>query len=768
MRAAKAAICFLLLFATQIAPAAPLDPARIALAEQELRSAIERGEIPGAVLLIGTSKEDLHFKAYGNRAVKPEAVPMTADTIFDAASLSKPVGCATSVMLLIERGKIRLDDPVSKYLPAFAQNGKENITVAQLLLHRGGLIPDNSLNDYREGPVRSIERIHALSPQKTPGTAFMYTDVGYIVLGELVKAVDGRPLDEFAQQEIFEPLGMKETFYKVPQALRSRTAPTEQREGRWMQGEVHDPRAYALGGVAGHAGLFTTAADLARYCRMVLAQGQLDGKRILSESTIRDMTTSRALPDGTGARSYAYDVDTGYSSARGDRFHAGSTFGHTGFTGTMFWIDPSNDCFVILLTNRVHPDGKGQIVSLRRRVVTHAAEALLGAAPIDGRRNDQGAPANVLAGIDVLKRDNFKALDGRKIALITNHTGRDREGNRLVDILHSAKNLTLVRLFSPEHGLYGVLDEKVGHGIDEKTGLKVFSLYGETRRPTKEMLEGIDTLVFDIQDVGTRFYTYVSTMGICMEEAAKHNIRMVVLDRPNPITGLIVDGPVADKSRLSFTAYAQIPLVHGMTVGELATMFNTESNLKCDLTVIKCENWRRAMWFDETGLTWVNPSPNMRNATQALLYPSIGLIEFSNVSVGRGTDQPFEIFGAPWIDGRKLAAALDAQRLPGLRFIPIEFTPKSSKHAGKLCHGVYIIVTDRNITEPARTGVTIAWLLEHMFPDDYQQENVARLMHSDSAMKALMESDDPRVIPLAWREELAEFKKTRAKYLLYK
>ena len=768
MRLFQSAIYTLVFSLSLASAAAPLDSAKIALAEQEIHAAIARGEIPGAVLLIGSGKADLHFKAYGNRATKPEVVPMTTDTIFDAASLSKPVGCATSVMLLIERGKLKLDDPVSKYLPSFAQNGKEHITVAQLLLHRGGLIPDNSINDYKDGPAKSIERIHALSPQKTPGTAFMYTDVGYIVLGELVKAVDGRSLDEFARQEIFEPLSMKETFYKVPDSLRARAAPTEQREGRWMQGEVHDPRAYALGGVAGHAGLFTTAADLARYCRMVLQLGQLDGKRILSDATVRAMTISRALPDGTGARSYAYDVDTSYSSARGDRFHAGSTFGHTGFTGTMFWIDPLNDCFVILLTNRVHPDGKGQIVPLRRKVVTYAAEAVLGPAPADGRRNVTGAPANVLAGIDVLKRENFKALDGRKVALITNHTGRDRDGNRLVDVLHGAKNLTLVRLFSPEHGLYGVLDEKVGHGVDEKTGLKVFSLYGETRRPSKEMLEGIDTLVFDIQDVGARFYTYVSTMGICMEEAAKNNIRMVVLDRPNPITGLIVDGNVAEKARLSFTSYAQLPLVHGMTVGELATMFNTESNIKCDLTVVKCENWRRAMWFDETGLTWINPSPNMRNATQALLYPAIGLIEFSNVSVGRGTDQPFETLGAPWIDGKKLAASLNAQNLPGLRFIPIEFTPKFSKHANQLCQGVYIVVTDRNAVQPGRTGTTIAWLLEHLFPDDYQQENVARLMHSDSAMKALREAEDPRIIPLSWREELEQFKKTREKHLLYR
>ena len=375
--------------------------------------------------------------------------------------------------------------------------------------------------------------------------------------------------------------------------------------------------------------------------------------------------------------------------------------------------------------------------------------------------------ADVLCGIDVLKRDGFKQLNGRKVALITNHTGRDRDGNRVVDLLHEAKNVELVRLFSPEHGLYGALDEKVGHGKDERTGLQVYSLYGETRRPTPQMLAGIDTLVFDIQDVGTRYYTYVATMGNCMEEAAKRKLRMVVLDRPNPITGTRVDGPAAEKEFHGFTAFGPLPVVHGMTVGELAKFFNAEYGINCDLVVVPCEGWKRDMWFDATNLTWVNPSPNMRNLTQATLYPCTGLLEATNISVGRGTDQPFELFGAPWIDGRKLAAALNGDNLPGLRFVPIEFTPASSKFKGEKCQGVYVLVTDRQAIQPVVSGLVISWHLKRLFRDAYQDERFVNLLQNRRAYNALKTAGDPRQLESMWKEELEEFKSKRAKYLMY-
>lgn len=375
---------------------------------------------------------------------------------------------------------------------------------------------------------------------------------------------------------------------------------------------------------------------------------------------------------------------------------------------------------------------------------------------------------DVLCGIDALKRDGFKAIENQRVALITNHTGLDRKGNRTIDLLHEAPNVHLVKLFSPEHGLFGKLDEKVGHAIDEKTGLRVFSLYGETRRPTPEMLADIDTIVFDIQDIGTRFYTYISTMGYAMEAAARHGKTFIVLDRPNPITGTRVSGPPADKDKLGFVAYAPIPIVHAMTAGELAMLFNKEYRIGCDLKVVKMEGWMRSMWWDETHLMWVNPSPNMRNLTQATLYPAVGLLEMTNLSVGRGTNQPFEYLGAPWIDGRKLAAALNGAKLPGLRFVPMTFTPDAGKFANEKCQGIYILVTDRNAIEPARCGLTIAWQLKRLFGKAFEMEGLMRLLCNREAFDALKALDAPSRFPDVWQDDLRAFRKVRTKYLLYK
>ncbi len=724
-----------------------------------IEAAIMRGDAPGAVLLVGHKGHTIYRKAYGQRAVKPTEVAMTPDTIFDLASLTKPVACATSVMLLVERGKIALDDPIARHLPEFGVNGKEKITVAQLLLHRGGLIADNALKDYESGRNQAWLNICALKPIAAPGAKFVYSDVGFIVLGELVERVEGKRLDHFAREEIFEPLGMSDTSYKPAEDKRSRCAPTQQRDGQWMVGDVHDPRAWWLESVAGHAGLFGTADDLAKFCWMLLRGGELNGKRVMKADTVGQMIRGRWLPDGTNGRGYGWDVDTAYSSPRGDRYPRGISFGHTGFTGTSIWIDPVSDSFVILLTSRVHPDGKGDTIKLRREVATIAANAILGPTP-------ESKPG-VLTGIDVLERDKFAALQGRKVALITNHTGRNRMGQRTVDLLHKAEGVQLVRLFSPEHGLYGALDEKVGNTVDEKTKVPVFSLYGETQRPTKEMLEGVDTIVYDIQDVGTRFYTYISTLGYAMEEAAKAGVRVVVLDRPNPISPRGVDGPVADTDRLSFVSYKPIPLVHGMTVGELARLFNKEYKIGCDLHVVKMDGWKRSMWFDDTGLTWVNPSPNMRNTTQALLYPAIGMLEMTNLSVGRGTDQPFEYLGAPWIDGVRLAASLNSLKLPGIRFVCIEFTPASSKFKGELCRGVYCIVTDREKFEPSRTGSSIAWTLVRQHGRTFECHHILRLLCSHATFEAMLTAKEPSEIGKTWTSPLADFDRARKQDLIY-
>ncbi len=376
-------------------------------------------------------------------------------------------------------------------------------------------------------------------------------------------------------------------------------------------------------------------------------------------------------------------------------------------------------------------------------------------------------PPAVRCGVDVLARDGFRPLVGRRVGLITNHTGVDQSGRTTLDLLRAAPGVTLVALFSPEHGLLGTKDEKIGHGTDPNTGLRIWSLYGETKRPTAEMLEGIDTLVYDIQDIGTRFYTYIATLGYAMEEAAPRDIRVVVLDRPNPITGTRVFGPLSERAG-EFTSYDRLPLVHGMTVGELAKMFNAERNLGVDLVVVHMEGWKRRMWWDETGLTWINPSPNMRSLTQATLYSAVGLVEACTVSVGRGTDTPFERLGAPWLDGRRLAARLNTRNLPGVRFVPFTFTPQSSKHAGKLCGGVQVLLLDRERFDPLETGLAIAAELESLHPESFDYENVDKLlMHKAVLRVATQPADAADPSRARWRADLEAFLAVRAKYLLY-
>jgi CubicO group peptidase (beta-lactamase class C family) len=587
-------ICLLLLPLVRAQSLPVAVPESVAMSGQQLAyideavtNEITKKQLPGAVVLVGRQGKIVWRKAYGNRALEPRAEAMTLDTIFDLASLTKVVATATSVMILAERGKIRLGDPVSRYIPEFGEMGKKTITIEQLLTHRSGLIADNPLEDYQQGVEKAWENLWKLAPIAETGSKFIYSDVNFEVLGELVRRVSGKPLDQFAAENIFRPLGMKDTGFKPTANLQARVAPTEQRENRWMRGEVHDPRAYLLGGVAGHAGLFSTADDLALYCQMILQHGTLNNARILSPMGVARMTEGRASGgnalDGN-VRGLGWDIFTGFSANRGDLLPVGS-FGHTGFTGTGLWLDPTSQTFVVFLSNRVHPklDPKkpADVSSLRGRVATIVAAsindktdwrvpAVNTVAPTPNYRlptTDYRLPA--LNGIDVLARDGFSILKGKRVGLITNHTGKDLNGNSTIDLLFKAPDVKLVALFSPEHGIRGALDqEKITNSKDEKTGLPIFSLYGETRRPTDEMLRGLDVLIFDIQDIGARFYTYISTLGLAMESAAKNKIKFVVLDRVNPINGADVEGPPADTDKLSFIAHHPLPIRHGMTVGE--------------------------------------------------------------------------------------------------------------------------------------------------------------------------------------------------------
>jgi uncharacterized protein YbbC (DUF1343 family)/CubicO group peptidase (beta-lactamase class C family) len=731
-------------------------PLRAQLA-REVSIAVERaiaaGEVPGAAVVVGRGDEQLLRAAFGSRALEPrEAV--TLDTLYDLASLTKPIATATSVMKLVERGSLELQASVARVLPEFGAQGKDAITVEMLLLHTSGLVADNPLADYVGSQDDMWSRICALEPRSAPGTKFTYSDVGYIVLGRLVERVDGRSLDRFASEELFAPLGMVDTTFRPGEALRERCAPTERRDGAWMRGAVHDPRAFALGGVAGHAGLFSTADDVARWCRMLLAGGELDGVRVLETRTVQAMLTPRVLPDGAGSRTLALDCHTSYSGARGEIFPRGASFGHTGFTGTSLWLDPASLGYVVALSNRVHPDGKGETRELRRAVADAAARAL--------RETDP-----VLVGADVLARESCARLRGRKVALLTNRTGRTSRGVRTIDLLASADGVELVCILAPEHGLGARAEGAIANEIDRPTGLPIHSLYGTTRKPTPEMLAGCDTLVVDLQHVGTRIYTYDSTLAYAMESAGSLGLRVVVLDRPDPLALAQPQGPLADPDRLDFTSNRPVPLAHGLTLGERARLEREHFGVACELEVVACEGWRRSMRWAETGLEWQDPSPNLRNDTQVLLYPGIALLEATNVSIGRGTDQPFERFGAPWIDGVVLARALNARRIEGLELLPLRFTPSASTFRGESCGGVQVVVTDRSKVRAVEAGLAIARTLRDLFGTAFEFERVDRLLRDRETYAALSSGMRIEDIAASWTKDLAEFEAAAAKVRLY-
>jgi len=766
-----------------------------------IEEGIAQKKLPGAVVLVGRKGKVVWQKAYGARALEPSREPMSVDTIFDLASLTKVIATATSIMILVERGKVRLSDPISVYIPELKGEGREKITVEQLLTHRSGYAPDFDLREQWVGYDEAIKRLIKEPLRNPPGTRFVYSDINFIALGEIVHRVGGMPLNQFAQKNIFGPLGMRDTGFTPTASLKMRIAPTEKRRGQlsylgdsaanagsdgdlWLRGQVHDPTSYRMSGVAGHAGLFSTASDLAIYCQMILNEGQYRGVRVLSPASVAEMTRPRLVNGTGGTRGLGWDINTSFSSNRGDLFPLGS-FGHTGFTGTSIWIDPASQMFLIFLSNRVHPDGKGDVGPLRGRVASVVAAAVTDVGTVANARKEFGsyysevvkalektsteAPLSVkvLTGIDVLERDNFKQLAGLRIGLVTNQTGRDREGRPTIDILNKAAGVKLVALFSPEHGIRGVADEKVSDSKDEATGLPIYSLYGDTRKPKPEQLKDIDALVYDIQDIGVRFWTYSSTLGNLLEEAAKAKLPVYVLDRPNPIGGLEVDGPIADADKLSFTSYHTIPTRHGLTIGELGQLFNKQRNIGADLRVIKMEGWRRSMWFDETSLTWINPSPNMRSLTEATLYPGIGLLETTNVSVGRGTDTPFEVVGAPWIQGDKLADYLNQRSIPGVRFVSLRFKPNASVFKNEDCGGFNIIITDRSAFRPLLTGIEIASALRQLYPMDWKIDSYLRLLVNANTLERLKRGDSPRDIVASWNAQLEEFRRLRAEFFLY-
>ncbi len=757
-----------------------LPPAVASALDAEIDQAVQNGTIPGAVLVVGHNGQVLYRKAYGSRALIPNREPMTVDTIFDAASLTKVTATTPSVMKLFEKGKLRLDDPVTKYLPEF-QGGKSDITVRLLMTHFSGMPPDLTLVPRWNGYETGIQKALVEKPIAPPGARFIYSDINFILMGEIVRRLSGTTLAEFAHTQIFAPLGMNDTQFQPPAELRPRIAPTEidPDTGQPFRGVVHDETSRYMGGIAGHAGLFTTADDLAKYAAMLLGMGQRSAVRVFDAATVKKFTTPGSPADQPILRGLGWDIDSPFSSNRGELYPIGS-YGHTGFTGTSIWLDNTSNSFIILLTNAVHPKRGKSLSSLRSRVATAVAasfgidvqkvaltgytETIRGA----GVHRVVNRNAKTMTGLDVLENSGFEELKRKRIGLITNQTGLDRGGRRNIDVMLAA-GVKITTLFSPEHGIAGVEDTAVGNATDSKTGLPIVSLYQPNhRRLTADQMRDLDAIVYDIQDVGARFYTYSCTLLYALEEAGKAKKPFFVLDRPNPITGTHIEGPTLDKNLESFVGCYDMPLRHGMTFGELANMANTEQHWGADLHVIKMQDWERGDWFDATTLSWLNPSPNMRSLNAALLYPGIAMLEAgTNYSVGRGTDAPFEQIGADWIQGQLLAQYLNSRFIPGVRVYPTRFKPSSSNFVGKEIEGVRFVITNREAFDSTRLGIELAGALEKLFPGKLELEKCRFLIGNHEALDEIGAGRDPSVIWSQAQQQADDFQPRRKPYLLY-
>ncbi len=729
------------------------------------------GNIPGAVIFVGNQGKIVYHRALGLRTMTPYQQPMTEDTIFDLASLTKVVATTTAIMQLRDQGRIRLNDRVAKYWPEFAANGKGGITLRQLMTHTSGLRADVNSRVHWSGYEGAMAAIVADHPIRPPGTMFHYSDANFIVLGEIVHRVSGLPLNVYCAQNIFQPLGLKDTTFLPQSSQKGRIAPTDM---RW--GKVHDPTAFRMGGVAGNAGVFSTAGDLAIFVQMLLDGGSSRGKQILSSAAVAAMIKPCAVPGNGTRRGLGWDICSPYSRIFNASFPMGS-FGHTGYTGTSLWIDPKSKTFLIILTNRLHPHGQGKVKALRARLSAALAQALPlgrparaavgGPAPRMAGHGSSEGPDQVRSGLEVLAASGFAPLKGKNIGVITNHTAVDAAKRSILQLLLRTPGVKVRAIFSPEHGLSGQLDEKIASGRDAASGLPVYSLYGKIMRPTPAMLRGLDALVYDIQDVGTRFYTYITTMTYAMEAAAHAGLEFYVLDRPDPLTAASVQGPMLDPSLCSFIGCFPMPVRYGLTVGELAQLLNREKHIGARLQVVKMEGYRRKAWFDETGLPWINPSPNLRSLTEAILYPGVGLVESANVSVGRGTATPFEVIGAPWISGVRLSQYLRQRQIAGIAFEAVTFVPTANPFRGQRCEGVRLRLENRAALDAPALGIELASALLHCFPGKFHMDGALGMIGSREVLQALKNGEDPRSIKQKWQYRLAAFERLRAKYLLY-
>jgi uncharacterized protein YbbC (DUF1343 family)/CubicO group peptidase (beta-lactamase class C family) len=733
--------------------------------------ASQRGVQPGGVVLIKHRGATILHAAYGLSrkyatldTLAPDPIPATTDTLYDLASISK-LFTTTVVMRLVEQGKLSLDDPVAATLPEFAANGKGAITLRHLLTHTSGLPDYLKLWELEDSPEARVRRVLRTAPLNPPGRVFRYSDLGLITLGKVAEEVGGGGLDKLVRDLVTTPLGLQATMYRPPAELKKRIAPTEDESnvGRDMVwGEVHDENAWSLDGVGGHAGLFGTAEDLAVFAQMYLDGGSFRGTQLLKRETVAEMTRNQI--GDLEWRGLGWELNADYYMGS---LASPTTYGHTGFTGTSLVVDPKRELIVVLLSNRVHPTRTGPNQNPVRQAVADAALAAVSASSAAVIAPPTLTSATrVLTGADVLLGERKELLRGQRLGLVTNGTGRGRDGTSTIDLLASESSWQLKALFGPEHGIRGEVaaGDSVDAATDQKTGLPVHSLYGETTRPTARMLADLDALVYDIQDVGARVYTYPSTLLELLRAGAEHKVSVVVLDRPNPIGGEAVEGNVLDPRFTSFVGAAPIAMRYGMTIGELARYFNAELSIGADLTVVPVQGWQRSMWFDATGLSWVNPSPNLRSLAAATVYPGTVLFEGTTMSEGRGTDHPFEWLGAPGLDAAAWADRLNSASLPGVRFSAATRTPEASKHAGRECEGVVLEIVDRSLVRPMALGVTMLSTVPQALEFNPLFD---RLAGTDQLRLALQAGATPRDIVASWQPDLERFSDRRSRYLLY-
>ncbi|MBJ9967702.1 exo-beta-N-acetylmuramidase NamZ domain-containing protein [Burkholderia seminalis] len=745
--------------------------------DEAIAAEIADGRLAGAVVVTGDADGVRVRVARGLRVAGEHAEAMTADTVFDLASLTKPVATAVAIMQLAERGMLVLDAPAARYWPAFGAHGKAGITIRQLLAHVSGLPAGVSSSRALRSRAAVLADIVAMTPDAPAGTRARYSDVNYVALGEIVERVSHRPLDAWCAAHVFAPLGMASTAFRPPARLLARVAPTVVRDGRRLRGGVHDPVAAAMGGVAGNAGLFASADDLARFARMLLNGGALGPARVLARRSVATLETPAALDAQGDLRTPGWAVGPPLVANR-YRLPPIGALQHLGYTGTALWIDLVTRRFAIVLTSRLYPDETGTATPLRSLVLGIVSSE---AAAVTSSRIAARVPAMaaavaqaarlpvshgpVLAGIDVLAASGFAAVAGRRIALVTNHGGFDRFGRRTVDLLARAPGAQLVALFAPEHGLGTDVDETFGDTIDAATGMVVHSLYGDRRRIAPALLADVDVLVIDLQDAGVRFFTYLATLGYALEAGAAAHRPVLVLDRPDPLGGDTSGGPVADAGPATFTGYFPLPLQPGMTFGELARLFNDRLHIGAALTVVPMANYARAMRFDDTGLGRVAPSPNLRDDTALSLYPETGLVEGAAVSVGRGTATPFGVVGAPWIDGRVLTDDLRAMRLDAT-FSPVRFVPTEVPHRGRICEGVRI----ERPPGPARPGViglALALALHRRYPAQFRIDAIRASIGSREVADMLEAGRSLDEMERVVDAQNAAFARERASFLLY-